>query len=131
MRPEARIERRQNTSRINSEKQRADTVIIMINPGSCKPVLAAQSGEGTETRPDKTQLQLMRLMERMSWDEMKIVNLLNFCEGNRTKSRPQTTAYIRLNVPLMAGRISKSSLMIWGETSCYGIYIICWKVKDT
>jgi len=85
MRPEARIERSQNTSTINSKKQRADAVIVMLNPGSCKPILAAQSGEWTEARPDKTQFQLMRLMERMSWDEMKIVNLSDVCEGNRPK----------------------------------------------
>ena len=58
----------------------------MLNPGSCKPILAAQSGEWTEAKPDKTQqFQLMRLMERMCWDEMKIVNLSDFCEGNRPK----------------------------------------------
>ena len=65
MRPEARIERRQITCTINSKQQRADSVIVMLNPGSCKPISAAQSGEWTEAKPDKTQFQLMRLMERM------------------------------------------------------------------
>ncbi|MGE6487427.1 hypothetical protein [Paenisporosarcina sp. NPDC076898] len=82
MRPEARIERRQNTSTINSKKQRTDAVIVMLNPGSCKPIIGSQFGEWTEAMPDKTQFQLMRLMEHMSWNEIKIVNLSDVCEGN-------------------------------------------------
>jgi len=82
-RPEARILRRGSPdSRINDEKHRADAVIVMSNPGSCMPISGTASGEWTEAKPDRTQLQLMRLMERMTWDELVIVNLSDLCDGN-------------------------------------------------
>ncbi|WP_019415072.1 hypothetical protein [Paenisporosarcina sp. TG20] len=86
IRPEASIKRREGTSTFNTEKHpRADAVIVMFNPGSCKPTLDVHSGEWTESMPDKTQFQLMRLMEHMAWNEMKIVNLSDLCEGNFTE----------------------------------------------
>ncbi len=83
IRPEARITFREGTSAFNFEKHpRADAVIVIFKPGSCKPTLDVHSGQWTESKPDKTQFQLMRLMEHMAWNEMKIVNLSDLCEGN-------------------------------------------------
>lgn len=73
-----------------SQETKANAVIVMLNPGSCKP--ASEIGNGllsemtwTYANPDPTQYQLMRLMERMEWNKLTIVNLSDICEGNSTK----------------------------------------------
>ena len=101
MRPEARIVRRDGVSTFNGRKERADAVIVMLNPGSCVPIMEASSEEWMEARPDKTQFQLMRLMERMAWDEMVIVNLSDLCQGN-----PQEFAGLQMRCE--AGGIQQS-----------------------
>ena len=83
MRPEARIVRREGVSTFNGRKERADAVMVMLNPGSCVPIIEFSSGEWREAKADRTQFQLMRLMEHMAWDEMVIVNLSDLCEGNQ------------------------------------------------
>lgn len=83
MRPEARIVRRGSSdSNINDKNPKADAVIVMSNPGNFMPELGTESEEWTEAKPDRAQFQLMRLMERMTWDELVIVNLSDLCEGN-------------------------------------------------
>lgn len=75
----------------NSQKQ-PDALIVMANPGSCKP------SEPTYEAPlyqddltkipyvpvniDPTQYQLMRLMKLMDWNEISIINLSDLCAGN-------------------------------------------------
>ena len=81
MRREARIER------IGSKQEEIDAVVVMINPGSCKPTGEVTSQSAKEAllmaaKPDQTQYQLMNLMERKAWNVLVIVNLSDICEGN-------------------------------------------------
>jgi len=86
MRREAQIVRK------GTNHEKADAIIVMLNPGSCKPT--CEIGEGSlENRkmlsatPDQTQYQLMNLMERLHWNKLTIVNLSDICEGNSTRFR--------------------------------------------
>lgn len=86
MRREARITRK------GSGQGKIDAVVVMINPGSCKPsaVLKETSSDKMEmvpANPDQTQYQLMNLMERKNWDVLVILNLSDICEGNLQKFR--------------------------------------------
>lgn len=90
---EARIFRRSAANSLDTEKRRANAVMVIFNPGNCKPIAGTQVGDWTEAKPDKTQFQLMRLMERMIWDEVVIVNLSDFCEGNAEKLNALVNGY--------------------------------------
>ena len=73
--------------RIGYEQEEIDAVIVMINPGSCKPTSAVKSQRAKEAismtaKPDQTQYQLMNLMERKAWSTLVMVNLSDICEGN-------------------------------------------------
>lgn len=81
MRREARISRKDNT------QSKIDAVVVMVNPGSCLPETELDNTkpgrmEMQPAKSDPTQHQLMRLMERMEWNELTIVNLSDICEGN-------------------------------------------------
>lgn len=80
-RPEARIIRKGATIPDDLSNRKANALIVMQNPGSCLPREESKDG-WQESIPDKTQYQLMRLMERMDWDELIIVNLSDMCEGD-------------------------------------------------
>jgi len=82
---EARIIRRDSKITIDSSTQLANAVIIMMKPGNSVPISTAQTGEWREAKADRTHLQLMRLMECLAWDELKMVNLSDFCESNHRK----------------------------------------------
>ncbi|WP_223635299.1 DUF1643 domain-containing protein [Planococcus sp. 4-30] len=86
MRREAKI------VRIGHEQEEIDSVVVMINPGSCKPAGAVTSSSAKEAtlmaaKPDQTQYQLMNLMERKAWNVLVIVNLSDICEGNMSNFR--------------------------------------------
>ncbi|MDQ0428532.1 hypothetical protein QOZ98_001358 [Planomicrobium stackebrandtii] len=86
MRREAKI------VRIGHEQEEIDAVVVMINPGSCKPTGAVTSSSAKEAilmaaKPDQTQYQLMNLMERKAWNVLVIVNLSDICEGNMSNFR--------------------------------------------
>lgn len=84
MRREARISRKGIT------QNKIDAVVVMVNPGSCKPETKLNHTlpgkmEMLPATSDPTQHQLMRLMERMGWNELTIVNLSDICEGNLSR----------------------------------------------
>ncbi|MEK4523112.1 DUF1643 domain-containing protein [Psychrobacillus sp. FSL W7-1493] len=81
IRSEARILRRGTQIPEDLSNRKANALIVMQNPGSCLPKEELKD-EWQESIPDKTQYQLMRLMERMNWDELIIVNLSDMCEGD-------------------------------------------------
>ncbi len=62
--------------------QKADAVMIMLNPGSCSPVSEELFDGWKKAKPDSTQYQLMRLMEEQRWEKLTILNLSDLCEGN-------------------------------------------------
>lgn len=81
MRREARI------SRVGTTHTQIDAVVVMVNPGSCQPsesldFTSLEKMKMIPAQSDPTQYQLMRLMERMEWNELNIVNLSDICEGN-------------------------------------------------
>ncbi|CAN5213991.1 hypothetical protein BH09PSE6_BH09PSE6_29430 [soil metagenome] len=56
-----------------------DAVVVMMNPGSSMP-LPGHEGRGSEgrlvpTKPDSVQRQIMRLMARVGWHHVRVVNL--------------------------------------------------------
>jgi hypothetical protein len=59
--------------------RKPDAVIVMMNPGSSAP-LPGHEGPGIEgrlvpTKPDSVQRQVMRLMARVDWQHVRVVNL--------------------------------------------------------
>ena len=98
MRREARI------SRLASIQEKIDAVIVMVNPGSCQPetvldhTLPGQM-KMLPANSDPTQHQLMRLMERMEWNELTIVNLSDICEGNLNNFRAIEQKFKSAGIP--------------------------------
>lgn len=98
MRREAKI------VRIGHEQEEIDAVVVMINPGSCKPTgeVTSQSAKDAVlmiAKPDQTQYQLMNLMERKAWNVLVIVNLSDICEGNMSKFRNIESKFQQVNLP--------------------------------
>jgi hypothetical protein len=75
----------------------ADAVVIMMNPGSSRPdeegyeissyKAAGMIGDNWEgkdvnTRPDNAQYQIMRLMLKMNWEFVRVLNLSDFRCGS-------------------------------------------------
>lgn len=77
----------------NRKESIPDALVIMMNPGSSKPIkkskfkvytaqnieLLAKSMESGDdlviTKPDRTQYQIMRIMENKNWSHVRVVNL--------------------------------------------------------
>lgn len=98
MRREARI------SRIGHVEEKIDATVVMINPGSCLPEVGIQDSSINEmkmipARSDPTQHQLMRLMYRMEWNQLVIINLSDICEGNLSNFKAIEKKFISANQP--------------------------------
>lgn len=71
--------------RIGNESDKADALVVLLNPGKCLPLAGRDSipllsGEIAglpilPASPDNSMYQLMRLMERMNWNHTRIINL--------------------------------------------------------
>ncbi|WP_033543772.1 DUF1643 domain-containing protein [Planococcus sp. CAU13] len=71
--------------------ERADALFVLLNPGQCLPsdaeseipVLDGLAAELplVKAEPDNTLRQLMRLMERMNWNYVKVINLTDIVSG--------------------------------------------------
>ncbi|BAQ10009.1 ABC-type proline/glycine betaine transport systems, periplasmic components [Bacillus sp. OxB-1] len=69
----------------------ANALIVMVNPGSCTPADREYSVSDypgklrdiplVEAKPDPTQYQIMRLMERQGWSSVHMINLSDLCSG--------------------------------------------------
>jgi hypothetical protein len=70
-----------NIIKKNSDKNRPDLMVIMMNPGSSKP-LNGNENDKVETKaiPDRTQDQIMRVMEYCKFDFARILNLSDLRE---------------------------------------------------
>ena len=56
-----------------------DAVAVMMNPGGSQPLPALASIHGyLPAKPDTTQYQLMRVMRRVGWRHVRVVNLSDF-----------------------------------------------------
>lgn len=77
--------------RIGSDQEDADALFVLLNPGKSLPVDGEES-ISLLTRevdalpmlpatPDNTMYQLMRLMERMEWNHVQIINLTDIRTG--------------------------------------------------
>lgn len=71
--------------RINTQTSNANALFVLLNPGKSMPMTGKEPipvfTGGVDPQPlvsavpDNTMYQLMRLMERMNWDYVKIINL--------------------------------------------------------
>ena len=69
----------------------ADALVVLLNPGTCLPLAGTDSVSlltgGVErlpllpATPDNTLHQLMRLMERMNWHHLRVINLTDLRTG--------------------------------------------------
>lgn len=70
-----------NIKKINSDQLRPDLMVVMMNPGSSKPIDENQSDSvETEAIPDKTQDQIMRIMENCKFEFARILDLSDLRE---------------------------------------------------
>ena len=70
-----------NIIKINSNKKRPDLMVVMMNPGSSKPLDGNENNKiETKAIPDKTQDQIMRVMENCKFDFARILNLSDLRE---------------------------------------------------
>lgn len=93
MRGQARILRKELEL---ADVWKVDCIVIMVNPGSCTPKDSAyiypphhEKGKFVKANTDPTQYQLMRLMKRMDYDRLDILNLSDICAGNFTEFQRQ------------------------------------------
>ncbi|AQQ54083.1 DUF1643 domain-containing protein [Planococcus lenghuensis] len=78
--------------RIGTEATRADALFVLASPGRCMPIdQAALFTKNPEelaniphlkANPDNTVYQLMRLMDRMNWQRLEVINLSDLRAGN-------------------------------------------------
>ena len=87
--------------RKGTQDHEADAVIVMMNPGSSKPLDHSVPLETREAnvpgwnnhksfilaRPDATQYQIMRLMLLCAWSSVRVINLSDLRDGNSSKFR--------------------------------------------
>lgn len=75
----------------NRDVDKADALIVMMNPGSCRPIDESYeyplmddlfSVPMVRAVKDPTQYQLMRLMEEMEWNLIYMINLSDLASGN-------------------------------------------------
>lgn len=79
-------------SRRGVRAERAEAVFVLLNPGSCEPADPNYEYPDFQkdimkiplmpAKPDATQYQLMRLMERQKWNMVYVINLSDLCSGN-------------------------------------------------
>ncbi|MBZ5201988.1 DUF1643 domain-containing protein [Planomicrobium chinense] len=98
MRREARITRK------NVVQEKSDAVVVMINPGSCKPSIklnetTSNQMEFVPADSDQTQEQLMNLMIRKNWNVLVILNLSDICEGNLDRFKSIEKKFTAAGVP--------------------------------
>lgn len=62
-----------------------EIIIVMMNPGSCKPLGKYEENKRCECNMDDTQKQISILMEYANLNSVKIENLSDICEGNSQK----------------------------------------------
>ena len=77
--------------RTGTESEEPDALFVLLNPGKCLPVdgedsISLLTGKVDvlpmlPAAPDNTMYQLMRLMERMEWDHIQIINLTDVRTG--------------------------------------------------
>lgn len=77
--------------RTGVQTDEADALVVLLNPGKCLPLAGTDSvslltGRAEElpllpATPDNTQHQLMRLMERMNWHHLRVINLTDLRTG--------------------------------------------------
>lgn len=71
-----------NIVKRNSNCQIPDLMIVMMNPGSSKPINGIDDYEiETETIPDRTQDQIMNLMNNCNFNYARILNLSDYRES--------------------------------------------------
>ena len=83
--------------RTDAERGLPDAVVVMMNPGSSRP-LGEDGWAGrlpsirpkrlVPAQPDTTQYQVMRVMARMGWEHARIINLSDLHE-------PKSSAFVR------------------------------------
>ncbi len=87
----------QKSGHQNRADKRLDALVVMMNPGSSKPLYQdseiailsrhrlftmADQRELVDVQPDPAQYQLMRLMLQQEWSRIRLVNLSDLCQGN-------------------------------------------------
>ncbi|MFD1707361.1 DUF1643 domain-containing protein [Siminovitchia sediminis] len=136
------------------QAEKPDCTVIMINPGSWNPSAqdsCQEKGGLIRAKDNQTQHQLMRLMDRMGYNRLDVINLSDICEGNLkkffnrmdnfqslegdrhsifTKEREaELLEHIDHEIPIIAGwgtdariqRLAQQALRILGERKLYGI----------
>jgi hypothetical protein len=80
----------------SSDNTHYDAIVVMLTPGSSKPLdeskyqlktpLDIDKTNLVPCVPDDTQYQICRLMKLMNWKQVAVVNLFDYCEPNSSKS---------------------------------------------
>ena len=70
-----------NIVRSNSDQKNPDLMVVMMNPGSSRPVNGNNNySKESEAVPDKTQDQIIRLMNNLGFNYARILNLSDLRE---------------------------------------------------
>jgi hypothetical protein len=75
-----------NIIRIDSANHTPDVMVIMMNPGSSRPMNGINNNTTeSEAFPDSTQFQIMQIMQNCGFEYARILNLSDLREGNSKK----------------------------------------------
>ncbi len=79
----------------SEDKQKVDAIFVMMNPGSSEPInkscsikdytvqdicKGSHTNNSVQTKPDTTQFQLMKIMDKKNWSHIKVINLSDIRE---------------------------------------------------
>jgi hypothetical protein len=66
--------------RKNSEISKPQLIVVMMNPGSSKPIGELKNNVLIPTKPDPTQFQIMKIMDEKNIDFARVINLSDLRE---------------------------------------------------
>lgn len=95
---------KQAAKRTDPQRDLPDAVVVMMNPGSSRPLReddwkgalpSSRPKRLVAARPDTTQYQIMRVMVQMGWEHVRVVNLSDLHES-------KSSAFVR-DYPALKG----------------------------
>lgn len=88
-----------NIIKKNSDIKRPDLMVIMMNPGSSKPIDGNDNNIESEAIPDKTQDQIMKVMKNCDFDFARILNLSDLREPKSSVFYKKIEELEKLKIP--------------------------------
>tara|TARA_R110000764_G_scaffold239260_1_gene338179 strand:- start:3828 stop:4433 length:606 start_codon:yes stop_codon:yes gene_type:complete len=79
--------------------QTPDLMVVMMNPGSSKPMDTKKLNIECDSKPDNTQYQIFKIMDEFGFQYARILNLSDYRNPKSKEFYPMIKVFKELNVP--------------------------------